>query len=274
VQAHRDAHHVDRQRVEHAALEGQHRAVGNGAQEVGQVVDVRRVHAAADRDPVADQRAAVDAAADQALDGLVAVDVVELEGALDAGLGEATHMLLEEARRRGHDHVRVGAEAIGLGQRGAGDVLDVHLLDDVHLRGVDGHRHLVGLRVQLGQHVARVVGQPLGGCAVALGGEGDRAADLDDHLGHGLAHAADQLVEHRQALAAAAVEFAHMQVQHGGAGVVAVDRLLDLRLHRDGDVLREVRRNPLRTVRCGGDDELVLVLGEQGSILEVHRVSS
>ena len=66
--------------------------------------------------------------------------------------------------------------------------------------------------------------------AVGLGREGDRAADLDDHVRHGLAHAGDQLVELGQALAALAVEFAHVQVQHGGAGVVAVDRLLDLLL--------------------------------------------
>ena len=69
--------------------------------------------------------------------------------------------------------------------------------------------------------------------AVGLGREGDRAADLDDHVRHGLAHAGDQLVELGQALGALAVELAHVQVQHGGARVVAVHRLLDLRFHRD-----------------------------------------
>jgi hypothetical protein len=54
--------------------------------------------------------------------------------------------------------------------------------------------------------------------------------------GTALAHAGDQLVELGQALAALAVELAHMQVQHGGAGVVAVHRLLDLLFHRDRDV--------------------------------------
>ena len=58
-----------------------------------------------------------------------------------------------------------------------------------------------------------------------------------------------------------------------GAGVVAVDRLLDLRLHRHRNVFREVGRNPFRTVGRSGDDELVLVLGEQGSVEEVHGVS-
>ena len=62
--------------------------------------------------------------------------------------------------------------------------------------------------------------------------------------GTAIAHAGDQLVELRQALAALAVEFAHMQVQHGGAGVVAIDGLLDLLLHRDRDVLGKVGGQP------------------------------
>jgi hypothetical protein len=91
----------------------------------------------------------------------------------------------------------------------------------------------------------RVSSDSHGHLAVGLGREADRAADLDDHVGHGLAHAGDQLVELGQALAALAVVLAHVQVQHGGAGVVAVDRLLDLRRHGDRDVLGEVRGNPL-----------------------------
>ena len=130
-----------------------------------------------------------------------------------------------------------------------------------------------GFGVELGQHVARVVGQPLGVGAFGLGREGDRAADLDDHVRHGLAHAGDQLVELGQALGALAVELAHVQVQHRGAGVVAVHRLLDLGFHRDRDVLREVGGNPLGAVRRGGDDQLVLVLGEEGAVEEVHVVS-
>jgi hypothetical protein len=122
----------------------------------------------------------------------------------------------------------------GVLARGADEVGVFRVIGDVHLRGVDGDRDLVGHGVELGQHVARVVRQPLGGLALALGGEGDGAADLDDHLRHGLAHARDQLVELGQPLAALAVQLAHMQVQHGGAGVVAIHRLLDLLIHRDG----------------------------------------
>ena len=43
---------------------------------------------------------------------------------------------------------------------------------------------------------------------------------------------AEQLVELRQALGALAVQLAHVHVQHGGAGVVAVHRLLHLLVHR------------------------------------------
>ena len=109
--------------------------------------------------------------------------------------------------------------------------------------------------------------------AFSLGREGDRAADLDDQVRHGVAHAGDQLVELRQALGAFAVELAHVQVQHRGAGVVAVHRLLDLGFHADRDVFREVGGNPFGAVRRGGDDKLVLVLGEEGAVEEVHFVS-
>ena len=52
-----------------------------------------------------------------------------------------------------------------------------------------------GFGVQFREHVTRVVVQPLGLLALALGREGDRAADLDDHLGHGFLEASDQVVE-------------------------------------------------------------------------------
>ena len=53
-------------------LEREHGAIGRGAHEVGQVVDVGRVEAAADGHPGEDQRHVVDAAAHHALDGLEA----------------------------------------------------------------------------------------------------------------------------------------------------------------------------------------------------------
>ena len=127
-----------------------------------------------------------------------------------------------------------------------------------------------GCGVELGQHVPRVVAEPLGVGAVALGGEGDRAADLQDHVRHGLTQAAEQLVELREPLGALAVELADVDVQHGGAGLVAVDRGLDVLVHRHRQVLAEVVRLPLGAVRRDGDDQLLLDLGEEGVVVEVH----
>ncbi len=74
-----------------------------------------------------------------------------------------------------------------------------HILRGPHLRdvehgGADGNRD--GLRCwrQFREHVTRVVVQPLGLVAVALGREGDRAADLDDHFGHGFLEALEQVL--------------------------------------------------------------------------------
>ena len=129
-----------------------------------------------------------------------------------------------------------------------------------------------GFGVELGEHVTRVVGQPLGGGAFRFRREGDRAAHLQDHVGHGHAKPLKQLVELGQTLGALAVEFAHMHVQHGGAGVVAVDRLLHLLVDRHRDVLGEVGRHPFGPVRGHCDHELVLVLGKERSIEEIHRL--
>ncbi|KAF7957155.1 hypothetical protein AWV80_01480 [Cupriavidus sp. UYMU48A] len=113
--------------------------------------------------------------------------------------------------------------------------------------------------------MTRIVIQPLGGLAFALGRKRDRTADLQHHLGHGLAQASEQLVELGQPLAALTVGLAHMDVQHGGAGVVAVDRLLDLLVHRDRDIVR-VARDPLGAIRRHLNHELFLVLGQQGVV--------
>ncbi|MCY1549614.1 hypothetical protein D9M68_857900 [compost metagenome] len=57
-----------------------------------------------------------------------------------------------------------------------------------------------------------------------------------------------------------------MQVQHGGAGLVAVHRLLDLLFHGDGDVFGEVGWNPARRIGRGGDDQRLLVFGVQVAV--------
>jgi hypothetical protein len=165
-------------------LSSQHCTVRRGPHEIRKVVDVGRVHATADRDPVHDQRALVDATAHHAFDGLEAVDVVELESALDAGCAEAPDVLLDPARPGRDDHLAVRGPSRRLGQRGAGVIGRLHLLDNIHLHGVDRHRDLVRLRRQLGEHVPGVVRQPLCRPALALRREGDRAADLQHHIGH------------------------------------------------------------------------------------------
>ena len=68
----------------------EHGAVGNSAQEIGQVVNIGRIHAAADGHPVHHQRALVDATANEALDRLEAAHVVDLKLALNASSRKAT----------------------------------------------------------------------------------------------------------------------------------------------------------------------------------------
>ena len=53
-----------------------------------------------------------------------------------------------------------------------------------------------------------------------------------------------------------------MQMQHGRAGVVAVDRLLRLLLPGYRDVLRIVAREPLRPERRDRDDKWLLIFGK------------
>src|SRR3546814_9024405 len=99
-------------------------------------------------------------------------------------------------------------------------------------RSIDGDRHLLRLRGQLGQRMPCVVGQPLRLLTVAFRREGNRTADLDEEFRDAGANAGDQLVEFRQTLAALAIQLAYVQMQDAGARVVAIDRLLDLLLDR------------------------------------------
>src|SRR3546814_3074950 len=69
-------------------------------------------------------------------------------------------------------------------------------------RSIDGDRHLLRLRGQLGQRMPCVVGQPLRLLTVAFRREGNRTADLDEEFRDAGANAGDQLVEFRQTLAA------------------------------------------------------------------------
>ena len=274
MQAHGNAHHVDRQHIEHRAFHRQHRTIRHGAHKVGQAVDIGCVHATANRHPVHHQRALVDAATHQALYRFEAIDVVALEGALDTGFAQAANMLFGPSGLSRHCHFLVGIEDGRVFHRGALDVAHIKLLQHVHLRGVDGHRHLIGLGVQLGQHMTRVIAQPLGGGTVALRRKTDGAAHLNDHLGYTGTHSGNQLIELGQAFAAATIQLTHMQVQHLGASVVAVHRFLNLLFHGDRDLTGKVRWQPGWCVGCRRDDQGLLVFGEQVAVEKIHGVVS
>ena len=246
MQAHGDGHHVGRQHVEHGGFQRQHRAVRAAAHEVRQVVEVGRVEAAADGHPGQDQGHVADAAAHHALHRLQLRDVGQLEVGLDASGGQAPDVLLDPGRAGGNRHFTVGVVHGRLRQRGAATsaahicsttFIWLELMAIVTWSGV-GCSSASMWRVSSDSHLA--VG------AVAFRGEADGAADLQDHVGHAGADAGQQFIELGQALGALAVEFAHVQVQHGGAGVVAVHRLLDVLFHGDGDVFAESRSAPTR----------------------------
>ncbi|MNR65488.1 hypothetical protein D3C85_1885450 [compost metagenome] len=59
-------------------------------------------------------------------------------------------------------------------------------------------------------------------------------------------------------------------MQHGGAGFIAFDRFLDLLVHGQRDVFREIFRHPFRAVRGHGDDHLFHVFRVQGIVEELH----
>ena len=124
------------------------------------------------------------------------------------------------------------------------------------------------------EHVTRVVVQPLGLGAIALGREGDRAADLDDHLGARFLEARHHEVvvfDIRGEVPGRGV--AHVEMQDPGAGVVAIHRRLDLLVPGHGDVGR-VARQPRRPIRRRGDDQWLHVLGIQRVVCVTHELFS
>jgi hypothetical protein len=60
-----------------------------------------------------------------------------------------------------------------------------------------------------------------------------------------------------------------VDVQERGAGVVAVDRFLDLLVHRHRNI-GGVGRNPFRAVRRDLDDQGLLVFGKEGVVEELQ----
>ena len=77
--------------------------------------------------------------------------------------------------------------------------------------------------------------RPVG--ALAFGGEGDRAADLQQHVRHRAAQALQQFVEHRQALAALAVGFAAAVVADLATHTPALRQRVYATGHSNGGIL-------------------------------------
>ena len=204
---------------------------GTRANEVGQVVEVRRVEAAADRDPGQDQRHVAGAARASCVRPSRAGRCSRAGSASGCRSRSGGGCVPRPTRGRPGSSSRgrrgtSPAQPSDVPARSASHICSTMFIWLVLIAIVTWS----GRGCELGEHVARVVAQPLGRLALAFRRERDRAADLDDQFGHACADAGDQFVELRQALAALAVELAHVQVQHGRAGVVAVDGLLDLRL--------------------------------------------
>jgi hypothetical protein len=127
------------------ALDRQHRAVRRAARELDHVSRVQAGRAAADGDIVQDQRAAIQALADQALNGLQLGHVTEHEVRLDSGPAQALQVLDEERRLGVDHHLAVRLEVFRLLEDGAFDVVGGQHLADIHLAGVDRNGHLVRL---------------------------------------------------------------------------------------------------------------------------------
>ncbi|SAL87954.1 hypothetical protein AWB67_07507 [Caballeronia terrestris] len=189
---------------------------------------------------------------------------------LDAGGLQAAQVLFDPRRSRRHRHFAIRGLKHRVRERGAFQVLRIQQLHDVHLRGVDRHRHLIGLRIEFREHVTCIVRQPLCRLPVVFRRERDRTAHLDDHVRHRRTYARDQLVELREALGTLAVQLADMQMQHGGTRVITIHGFLDLIVHRHRNVFREVLGHPFRTVRGDGDDNLLLVFGVQRIVEKLH----
>jgi len=147
---------------------------------------------------------------------------------LDAVRAQPLQVLDIEGRRRIHDHPAPGGLHLGIVHMGAFDIVRQKGLCDVPECRPSRHGDEFRLRVQLREHVARVVIEPLGLGILRMWRERDRPAHLEDHFRHCLLEASDEvvvLVEVGRTLAG--LRIAHVHVQHRGAGIVAIDCSLD-----------------------------------------------
>jgi hypothetical protein len=112
--------------------------------------------------------------------------------------------------------------------------------------------------------VARIVALELG-LFTRLRRKGDRAAELQDHLGHGFAQSPNLVVVFVEILGdMAGLGIAHVDVQERGACVVAVHRRLNLLIPSDGKVLLggDISRHPHGAIGRRRNHQRGLVLGQ------------
>ena len=231
--------------------------------------------AAAVRGDVRVQGAHVDAVADQPLHDLELVHMRQREKGLNTGLSQALQVLQIKGRTGVGKHAGPGRHCLRLFLKMCSlNIIWSPHLRDVHHGGADGNRDGFRCWRYFREHVTRIVAQPID-LPVILGViEGDRAANLDDQFGHGFLEAFHHVIEVldlRRELSGRGV--AHVEVQDGGASVVAIHRRLDLLIPGDGDV-SSVARQPRRPIRCRRDDQGFHVLGIQCVVGIVHfRIS-
>ena len=120
--------------------------------------------------------------------------------------------------------------------------------------------------------MAGIVIKPFGGGTFGLGGKADRTADLKQHVRHGRAQPVNHLVKPIEIFGAGAVGFADVEVQHGRAGIIAINSLLDLLGKADRNVIAVLRHKAGRIWR-DLNDERILIFRKQTFVEKLHDLS-
>ena len=100
-------------------------------------------------------------------------EIARWAGTTEAGFPVMVSALFDEAGTGGVCHLTIGLVVRRLAHRRARTVVRADQLHDVHLVRVDRDRDLVGSSIEIGEHVPRVVAEPLRVGALALGCERD-----------------------------------------------------------------------------------------------------
>src|SRR5271170_5015149 len=218
-------------------LVGEERAMRRATDQLHQVKRICAAHSAAADAEETVHRPHVVSLADQTLDEFEAVDVREREIRLDTVLNHLLDVLEKEVGRRvGHkvshrmEHRRIRKACPGK------FFYRVQCCQVIEGRSA-ADRDLIRLWIDLGQLVARVVALELR-LLTRLRRKRDGPANLQDHLGYGLAQARDLLAIFVEFFGdVAGLGIANMDVQERGTCVVTIDRDLGLLLPGDGEFL-------------------------------------